>query len=165
MIEFLWALFLLSGAWLAHLALWHTRPPRNHTLGLLLVFLLAPFLLTAAAFYVNAPPPSPLGWFQILSFYLPCALAYTAAYSAIEHESPTCRMVRLVDAAPDGMAHTDLLAALEPERIIDTRLESLRHTGGVAYENNRYTLLPKGLKLARLFRFVAHIFGIRGHGT
>lgn len=166
MIILFWGIGLLASTWLFQLAWWRIRLPHNHTKGLLIVFFTLPWLTGSLSLAAGLPAPaSPLEWLHIISFYVPCALTYIIAYSAIEYESPTCRMVRIIHrAGSQGIAHEVLVATMMPEKIIETRLNSLRTTGGTMHQEGCYHLLPKGKRMAKLFTLVARMFAIKRHG-
>lgn len=162
----LWSLSFLFTAWLLHLVIWRIRLPANHTHALLTIFFVSPFVFIATCTYFGGGAPNTrLEWLLIASVYVPCALCYIIAYSAIEHESPTCRVMRMIaDAGEKGIGRDEILAVLKPENFVQERLASLTSTGGLCFENGTYRLLPKGRRMALFFTLVARIFGIRTKG-
>lgn len=136
-------LFLLTAAvfvaaLVVHLVLWRIRMPRHHTSALLVifavVFLLAiPVLLTAVPMWPDR--------MRMALLYLGASLCYVITYSAIEGDSPTLSLMRLLDRnGAGGMPKADVDHFLAERPFVKARLAALILSGHVREEGGHYRL-------------------------
>lgn len=136
-------LFLLTAAVFAvalivHLILWRVRMPRHHTSALLIIFALV-FLL-AIPVLLGAVPTWP-DRLRIALLYLAASLCYVITYSAIEGDSPTLSLMRLLDQhGKEGMPARDVDHFLAQRPFVKARLAALILSGHVREEGGRYRL-------------------------
>jgi len=155
-------LALLVLAWLAHLAWWRVRLPRNHSAALLAVFLLVPAV--ALALWLAGELPLPVSVADLpgmTALYLGATGCYLITYAGVEHTSPSLVVVRTLKAAgARGCARADLAGLVTEESFVRPRLEALRRDGMVAPAPGGYVLTPRGRRAARIASAVAHAFRI-----
>jgi hypothetical protein len=131
---------LLSIAWIAHFIIWRIRLPRHQIRALLLIFT-AVFCLWLAAFAPFSLSSSRLGAMQTALLYFSTAFCYVITYSAIEGDSPTLSLVRLLAEKKDGGLPVDEVAHFLRKRpFVQARLAALIHSGLVREENERFIL-------------------------
>lgn len=137
------ALFLITAAvflvgLVVHLILWRVRMPRHHTSALLVIF--AVIFLLAIPVLLGAVPAWP-DRLRIALLYLAASLCYVITYSAIEGDSPTLSLMRLLDHKGDAglpVAEVDHFLARRP--FVKARLSALILSGHVREEGGRYRL-------------------------
>lgn len=167
MLVFSIATFVVALA--AHFVIWWIRLPRSHTTSLLKIFALT----LAAALAVNRLLPLPAGWgprtawehLLMITFHFSLALTYIIFYSAVEGDSPTCRIVASVaDAGHRGLSRADLSGILDNERVVLSRVRAMVQQGLAREEGGLLRLTPAGLAFARLYFAVERIFGLKRGG-
>jgi len=136
-------LFLITSAVFAvalvvHLSLWRVRMPRHHTSALLVIFALV-FSLAILVLLDRTPDwPDRL---RIAFLYLAASLCYVITYSAIEGDSPTLSLMRLLDArGGKGLPTTEVDHFLARRPFVKARLAALILSGHVREEGGRYRL-------------------------
>lgn len=164
---------LFAAVFALHLAIWRIRIPRAGRRLLFLLFLGAlPAALLALAAVARAHPalrvaaPRDAGEYLLLAAcYLSLSLAYLALYVALEENSPTLSIVRLMDEAePAGLAPEALRALTRDEGYLLTRLARLTTDGMAVQEKDRYRIAPKGVRMLRYYDFYEKLAGL-GHET
>lgn len=135
--------FLLTAATFAaalivHLILWRVRMPRHHTSALLIIFALV-FLLAIPVLLLV-----PLAWpdrLRITLLYVAASLCYVITYSAIEGDSPTLSLMRLLDHQGEkGLPLSEVDCFLAARPFVKARLAALILSGHVREESGHYRL-------------------------
>lgn len=152
--EAAWRSMALAGGWfailfVAQIFLWRYLKPRRQILTLFaLYFFPAVFLLFFA-------PPAGV-------FLLGISAAYVMTFPAIQAESPTLRLMRLLRENGGEMAESDLIRLLGEESILNDRMRDLV-SDGLTGEKGQLGLA--GLQLAKFFRFYRRLAGLKeGNG-
>ncbi len=136
-------LFLLTAAvfvlaLIVHFILWRVRMPRHHTSALLIIF--AVVFALAIPLLLGAAP----GWpdrLRIALLYLAASLCYVITYSAIEGDSPTLSLMRLLAQKGDtGLPAAEVDHFLARRPFVKARLAALILSGRVREEGGRYRL-------------------------
>lgn len=162
-----WGLGLWLLGFLAHLAAWRVRTPRRQTRALLAIFfgVLAAGVTVWAARGPQAswPAPTPTTAAECLAAALltaSLALAYVISYSALEADSPTLVMVRMIaQAGRAGLPRAQFHRQLTDELLVLPRLADLVRDGLVELRDGRYRLLPKGRRLVTVFLLFRRVLG------
>ncbi len=154
---------LLIVAWVLHVIVWRLRPPRNHTIGLLRLF-----VLVLAAGLVGSRVALDMGWMQLAHgglLYVATMLAYIAFYCAIEEDSPSLRIIEALNAE-DGtsVSHADLRLLISHDGFVGTRINLMRDTGLLVERDGYLNLTDKGRRFVALFDLPARILGIAKGG-
>lgn len=129
---------LFSAAWFVHLVIWRTWLPRRQIQTLLLIFA-AVFIGWLA---VSDPLALPLvGALQIALLYFSASFCYVITYSAIEGDSPTLSLMRLLAEKKDeGLPADEVADFLSRRPFIQARLTALIHSKLVREENTRFRI-------------------------
>lgn len=99
---------------------------------------------------VSSPSPLPL---TSLTLYLLLCLGYIAETNVIENDSPSMKIVRLIQDHPRRrVSYQDLRRSFSNEEFIFPRLNDLVLHGHVAFDGHCYSLGPQGRLIARLTR-------------
>jgi hypothetical protein len=147
-------LFLL--VWLAHVVVWKIRMPAAGRRTLFLLFFGALVLALCwlalpgrSALRFAALAPSGVGellFFAVL--YGSLSLAYLALYVALEGDSPSLAITRLIDLSePLGLTPEELKKSVGLDRHVRSRLELLVTDGMARVERGSYRITPKGRRL------------------
>ena len=156
------SLLLFGFAFAVHLVLWRICVPKRQILSLLLLFTaflaIGSWLIARFSPWLSnygLPPPVSLADFiQIWLFYIAFSLAYTTVYTGLAADSPSLVMILEVAAAgTEGLSRQLLLERASDRVLIDPRLRDLVTDRVVEFDGQRYHLLPKGARLARLLTF------------
>lgn len=135
---FLIAAAVFVAALILHLIVWRVRLPRHHTSALLIIFALV--FLVAIPVLLNVP----LSWpdrLRIGVLYVAASLCYVITYSAIEGDSPTLSLMRLLaHQAGKGLPVDEVDHFLAQRPFVKARLAALILSGHVREENGRYQL-------------------------
>ena len=145
MVVFLWAISLLFISVFIHLTIWKIQLPHKHRATLLKIFSLIYILwiiITIIQILVSTQPLYILSIAQIIHislFYMTISLSYTAAYVAIESDSPSGLMINSIfTAGKIGLSRDELfklansissesaLLDLEPKNSAPTWLNCLK---------------------------------------
>jgi len=164
---------LLTGALLSVLpfvlqwALWRVYLPRRQTRAIVLLTLAtdAATLLALAwaqGSLAGAPgSPPPLVYLHIGLFMFAMLCAYVITYSALEADSPTLVMVKMLhEARPGGLEKEKFLARLGNDVLVLPRVRDLVRDRMAEVLEGRYVLTPKGRLMAWGFNLFARIQGI-----
>lgn len=129
---------LVVAALIAHLFVWRVRMPQHHTRALLIIFAL--ILCGAIPFLLGLP----FGWpdrLRIVLLYLGASLCYVITYSAIEGDSPTLSLMRLLEQKGEaGISATEVNKFLLKRPFVKARLTALILSGHIREEAGRYRL-------------------------
>lgn len=152
---------IVAAGFLAHLAIWRVRVPRRQTRAVLAVFfgtMLAGLALPSVA---PVPPPGgPAEYAAVVLFVVAMTLGYTITYSALEADSPTLVLIRLIAAAgPDGLSEKELEAGADDGLLILPRLADLVRDGHVTRDGDVYQLTEKGRRFVAVFRTFRRVLG------
>lgn len=164
---------LLTGAllsalpFLLHWGLWRIHLPRRQTRAIVLLTLAtdAASLLFLAwqqgtlAGAEGAPPPLVYLHMALFMFALLCS--YVITYSALEADSPTLVMVKMLyDARPEGLEKQRFLGMLNDDVLVLPRVRDLERDHMAKVVDGRYVLTQKGRLMARGFNLFARVLGI-----
>lgn len=105
-----------------------------------------------ALFLQRVSSPSPLP-FTSLTLYLLLCLGYVAQTNVIANDSPSIKMVRLIQDHPERrISYQDLRRSFSNEEFILPRLNDLVLHGHVAFDGHEYSLRTRGRWIARFIR-------------
>jgi hypothetical protein len=157
-------LFLLALA--AQLAVWRVRLPRRQTRAILAIFgaVLAAGLLAVRLWPGLCgpldPPAGAAGLLHVALLYFSLLGSYVISYSALEADSPTLLMVRMIDrAGAEGIAREAFLQGMNDELLVLPRLADLLRDRMAVLAGGRYRLTAKGRFMARLFTTYRRLLG------
>ncbi len=166
MLVFSVTVLLLAVSLTAHLLLWKIRLPKNHIPALLMIFasVLTAALVSAGVFEVThrgaggfASIPQ---YLHIVVFYVSASLAYIAAYSGIEVDSPTLSlMIFISKGGAAGVAQGDASRFLAQCPFIKTRLTGLLESKLVQQDGDRLVLAGTGSVFFRLILAYRKLYG------
>ena len=150
--EIFWALLLPTTAWLIHFALWRIRIPHRQTRALLLIFL--GVLFFAAIIYPGSFP----SLVTIGFVHLSAMAAYIITYSAVEVDSPSLLIIKLV-AGNSSLTEAELHRTLGSEVLVLPRIADLVRDGHLTFSEGKYHLTNKGRGLASIFIKMRSVLG------
>ncbi len=139
-----------------HVIAWRIRVPRAGRRRLFQLFLgflplVLGLMLAGDHFFPTLSgllPGSPARSALAAVLYLSCALAYLALYVALEGDSPTLSLTRLMDGSePAGVTRAALEERIGLGRHILSRLDLMVVDGMVDLHGGRYHIAPKGRRL------------------
>ncbi len=157
MAALVWGVALVGLAFLVHVAWWRLCLPRRQTRALLLIFLGcgAGALLGLRLLGPRDGVPWPrtaADYVQIGLLVLAFAAAYVITYSAVEADSPTLVLVRVIAAAgPEGLPEADLYEKASDDVLVTPRVADLVRDGMLQLDGGRYHLTGKGRRFVRIF--------------
>jgi hypothetical protein len=159
------------GLWLAaiaiHVVWWRIKPPKSHTLTLLMLFGVASVPALIWAFPVYGNTGSDQAWLDrlhFLIFYGPMALSYVSFYTLIEHSSPSLGLVTAAQR-PEGLSREEMMATYGAEALISGRLEAAVGNGWLKpLGEDRWQLTDTGRKVGRFFDFFTTLFKLKDVG-
>jgi len=152
---------------LLHWGLWRIYLPQRQTRAIVLLTLATDGVsllllawqqgtLTGAA---EAPPPVVYLHIALFMFALLCS--YVITYSALEADSPTLVMVKMLyEARPEGLEKQRFLSMLNDEALVLPRVRDLERDHMAEVVDGRYVLTPKGQLMAKGFNLFARVLGI-----
>lgn len=151
-------LFLLAFA--LHWAWWRWRRPQA-TATSLIVLLVTTIVVTSAVLFIVARTipgvapffPADIGeWCQTVILALAISASYVMTYPAVEVESPTLVMIRLIaNGGAEGIETNTLYQSLSDDFLVMARVNDLCNEGLVIQERDRFVLTGRGKRLARVF--------------
>ena len=153
---------LFGFAFVLHVVWWRIRLPKRQTKVLLLIFfgflcvgslILQRYTLKISIFGLH--PPSDISeYFQLAIYFISLTLAYMITYSAIEADSPSLLIVmRISDAGKSGLSKELLERDMDDTVLLSPRIADLLIDKMAGIREGKYLLTPKGLLMARLFKF------------
>lgn len=130
--------------------------PRNHALVITLCFAVSS-LAAMATFYLFARPSTDT--VELISqtarlglLLLSITLAHIATYSAIEDDSPSMAIVKMVwDAGERGCSESELSEVMGDDLFLTNRIHAMKRDGWINADRDRLTLTPLGKTWATLF--------------
>jgi hypothetical protein len=144
---------LISIAFLIHLGVWKIRLPKRQTLALLWIFF-GTFLLSIPFFEfvlrgknLAKPllPQNIIDYAHVFLFFTSFTLAYLITYSALEVDSPSLLIIKLIaDAGPTGVEEETLKAKLSDDMLILPRINDLTLDKMAKWQGTRLQITPKG---------------------
>lgn len=147
---------LLAVALALHLLWWRVRLPRAQIKALLLIFagvLCAWFIVCGIAFPVVAV-------LQIGLCYTSISLSYVITYSAIEGDSPTLSLMRvLAGRRPEGLSATEVGDFLAQRPFVKARIAALLASGQVRDEAGRYVIAGRPSLFFRVILAYRRLYG------
>jgi hypothetical protein len=148
---------LLSIALLIHLVLWRLRLPKGQIRALLCIFGAVLFAWFVAFATGSLPMIETL---QIALCYVSISLSYVITYSAIEGDSPTLSLMRLLAARqPAGMDSGEVAEFLAKRPFVKARISALIASGQVREEGGRYVIAGKPSAFFRVILAYRKLYG------
>jgi len=154
-----------------HVLWWRIRLPKNQMGGLLKIFVSLFVLWTVSVVFLNTVEGCGMGCITDISmlegiytafFYFAMALTYTLAYSAIEADSPSLTIVRIISESPEGrIRKDDLYGRLNFDRFLEARVKALLTDGMLLELGGRYTVARKGYMAARIVVVYRRVMGVK----
>jgi len=157
MSNLLLALFVFSLAFSIHVLVWRVALPTKQTAALLSIFsgILTAWLV--ASYFLSGRWLTAVDLWQALHvalFHAAFTLAYAAAYSAIEHRSPSMALLTAVaDSGDDGCASHALRHVLADVHPVNLRLRAMVGDGMAVFGDGKYCLTRKGRTWVRVLTF------------
>lgn len=155
-------LALFFSAFSFHLLIWRIRIPNRQTKTLLFIFfgilalwlissLLSPVIFSQLGLPV---PANPYEYFHIALFFISLTLAYMITYSAIEVDSPSLVMVKIIaDAGPEGLLKSKFEELMTEDILVKPRIRDLLRDKMVKLDGEVFSITPKGTNFVRIFIF------------
>jgi hypothetical protein len=151
-----WGGVLFLGAFLMHLLIWRLHKPKSPIKALLAVFLGVVSVGLAVLYFGDsvvcsiglAGLPNLAAYLHVLLFFISMAFAYIVCYTALEWDSPTLTIVKMITrAGKSGIEETEFVKRAEELPFLVSRMQDLVRSGIILVEKNgRYVLSP-GLHL------------------
>jgi hypothetical protein len=158
--DLLYGVVVLSLAFIIHLLIWRIRPPKHQTAALVRIFF-GTYLLSLPVLYglsragcstVVCVPRTVFDSARTSLFFASFALAYIITYSALEADSPSLAIVRIVsEAGPKGLNSDALSSTFSDEVLVKPRVQDLLRDGMVAMRGDRFFLTRRGRWFVRIF--------------
>ena len=156
MAVFVSGLALLAIALVIHVIWWRLKVPRRQPLTLAMLFLSVAVLGFAAIYAADLfsgglPLPRLLLAFLL---YGSGAVVYLIFFSAMEEDSPSLTLIRLIsEAGPRGIHRDDLLRVVERHSYIKVRIDMMVSDGMAVETPTGLRLASQGLWLSRIVLF------------
>lgn len=174
MLGYLWGLVFFVVAVIAHLVVWRIRLPMAQTSALLKIFAL---FLVAGLVGMTWPPP----WLETFTgdlgampgadtlafvmLFIPLGLSYIVTYSAIEADSPSLTVIRLLtEAGAEGLDANGLEAGFRRLSFMESRIAHLVADNLATFDGKVYRATPKALLLVRVLDIYRRLIGRRAEG-
>ena len=154
---FLTSCVLLVVALLLHVGVWRIRLPKHHTRTLLSLFAM---VLCAWVVFAHFGGLKLHEIAHVTLYYVSLSLSYVITYSAIEGDSPTLNLMRLLaQQGESGMSHDEIRAFFEARPFVQARLNALLRDGLVREQNGRYFAAGTGSPFFRLILSFRKLYG------
>ena len=154
MLALIAGLSIVALAFVLHLVIWRVKLPHRQTRTLLLLFfavMIAADICLYLFFEGGADLPTLV---RVNALVVSFTLAYVISYSALEADSPSLVIIRLVSAAgPSGLQAHLLENELSDEKLVRPRVQDLVRDQLAYLENGFYRLTPKGRRFVAVFAF------------
>lgn len=153
-----------------HVAIWRIWRPRSDLRALFVIFMIAPTLvvvalLGASLLVPGGPVPSVLDAAAILLLHWALAFAYVLTYPAAQAQSPSLEIAYAVgQSMPRGLSREELLAHLDGETLVRSRVDDLVANRLIRAEGDRYVLTPSSIRLIRAFLGFRALLGLPRRG-
>jgi len=153
-------LLLFLFAFALHWAWWRWRRPQATATSLIVLLVITVVatsgaLMTIANTIPGAAPffPAEIGeWCQTIVLALAISASYVMTYPAVEVDSPTLVMIRLIaNGGAEGIETSSLYQSLSDDFLVMARVKDLCNEGMVFQEGNRFVLTGRGKRLALVF--------------
>ncbi|MGA9755831.1 MAG: hypothetical protein WBV23_11910 [Desulfobaccales bacterium] len=155
----LYGLSLFFLAFGIHLIIWKVHLPHHQSKALLLIFMGTFFL--GVIITPLLPQDGLWGCFVARGFYevvhafllvLSLTMAYIITYSALEADSPSLVIIRMIaEAMPGGLAKKDLENRLTDDILIRPRINDLLRDNLVIAQGEKLRLTPQGRSFIKIF--------------
>jgi hypothetical protein len=167
MAVFLSTSVLLAVAFAVHLIWWRLKVPRRQPLALLVLFLavaVCGFATIHAADPFAGELPLPRLLLAVLLFGSICVV-YLILFSAMEEDSPSLTLIRLIsEAGSRGIHRTELLKAVEGHSYIKVRIDMMISDGMAVETATGLRVASQGLWLSSLVLFYRKMLARRKVG-
>lgn len=153
---------VLLSAFLIHLIVWRIRIPTHQTSALLQIFFGTYFLSIPVLWILNRTgystflcfPQTVFNYAHTLFLFTSCTLAYVITYSAIEADSPSLVIVKLIsEAGAAGLDGEALYSRLSDDVLVKPRVHDLLRDTMAVLEGDRVCLTSKGRWFVTIFIF------------
>lgn len=160
MAVFLSASTLLVIAFVTHVIWWRLKVPRRQALTLAKLFLsvaVCGFAAIYASDLFSGQLPLPRFLLAVLLFGS-VALVYLIFFSAMEEDSPSLTLIRLIsEAGPRGIHRNDLMRVMERHSYIKVRIDMMVSDGMAVETPSGIRLASHGLLLSWLVLFYRNL--------
>src|SRR3989338_1579882 len=144
-------------AFILHFFIWKIHIPKCHTKILLLIFF---GTLTIGLFMLwIILKLNTIDYMHIAVFFTSLALAYIANYSAIEVDSPSLLITKIIGySGAKGVSKEELLNVMTDDTLLKPRVRDLVEDKLIDLDMDKYKLTLRGRLLARTFIFFFKLF-------
>jgi hypothetical protein len=140
MTTLLTTVYLLSITWVLHIALWRVRLPKNQTRALLVIFA----VVFGVWLLMFAPSLRLISVLRVMTLSIPLFLCYVITYSAIEGDSPTLSLMKmLADEKQTGVPKDAVFRFFLSRPFIQSRLDTLVRSGLIKVDGKRLVIAEK----------------------
>lgn len=156
---------LLAVAWVLHILLWKIRLPRHQIPSLLLISsaVLAAWIMLDRSGLLSKV--SALEACQTVLLYGASSLCYVITYSAVEGDSPTLSLTRLLaDRKNAGLPQEDVEGFLAARPFVKARLAALIHSGLIREEAGKFCIAGRPSLSFRLILAYRKLYGSVSRG-
>jgi len=156
----IFSLLLPAIAFTIHLIVWKAHLPTHQKSILICIFsvTLAAGLIILFIFrqYINLlgirAPQGLYEYLQICIFFVSISLAYMVTYSALEADSPSLVMIMTIaNSGSEGLSQKNFEEKINNDTLIIPRLKDAVSEKLAYFNEDKYSLTPKGRVIARIF--------------
>ena len=154
---FVTVIALVAVALVAHLIIWRIKLPKAQIKALLVIF----GIVFCAWFAADGARLLPMvEALQIGLCYTAVCLSYVITYSAIEGDSPTLSLMRVLAARrTEGLSAAEVSEFLAQRPFVKARIAALIASGQVREENGRYVIAGKPSAFFRVILGYRKLYG------
>jgi len=167
MVGLIYGVGLLFFAFVTHVIVWRLRVPKRQGRGILWIFVLTLFVglmffIATGNSEVDPQHPAAGHLFRSMNwiiFYITCTLAYLISFTAIEADSPSLVMVKMIlESGDKGLSPEVLRESVANDDLVVPRISDLVRDKMIVEERGRLLLTPKGHFLSQLFIYQRSLF-------
>jgi hypothetical protein len=156
---FVSSVVLFTFAFAVHFVIWKFRVPQYQTKTLLQIFL-GTFLIALPTLAAVIPdrhnslllPHNIPQIFHILLLFCSLLMAYIITYSALEVNSPSLVITKLIaEAGPEGLERNSLYTKLNDEILVLPRIRDLIRDNLAVMDGDKIKLTSRGKRFIRIF--------------
>ena len=152
-------------SFIAQLVIWRIRRPVKQRRAIALIFgglfIFAVFFSTRTWRMLSQQMVDITFWadlFQLTLCYTALVCAYITTYSAVEVDSPSLTMIRMIaDAGKQGISRDDFLARIRQYSFLDPRIDDLLREGLIASAQDRLVITRTGRRFVAFFVFLRRV--------
>jgi hypothetical protein len=162
-LNFCFSSFLVS--FVAQILLWRFRRPGRQRVVITLLFggvFVGGLLISTRTWrMIRGGAEDITFWadlFQMTLCYAALVCAYITTYSAVEVDSPSLTMIRMIaDAGKQGISRDDFLARIRQYSFLDPRIDDLLREGLIASAQDRLVITGTGRRFVAFFVFLRRV--------